>query len=187
MAATFKASFTCDDASVYTAAAVCLLRDGASNMVKLTAIGKFPYLSLEETDIDHGDVLVGRDTQRSVRMANHSLVPANFEVRRSPGPSDGVFSLAPMRGTLGAGQWMELKVGFVPRAAGTFSSEGFEIGTPGGNRLTLRQRGTALGAVVALSERAMNFGSTALGTSVRKVCSLPPLHPAPHVHIQPAS
>ena len=159
---------SCRDASVYTAAAVCALDGGATSSVALTAIGKFPFLSLDSCVVEHGGVLVGCSTTATLRLANQGLVPAAFTAAHC-GACDGVFGLTPARGVLAPHAWTELCLTFTPRAVGTESVEHWEVATPGGNRLVVRQSGAALGADVALSARALQFGSVAVGSSVRKV------------------
>ena len=149
---------------------VCSAADRSST-VKLTAIGKFPYLALDCPSTEHGDVLVGQTAKASVRLLNQSVVPAHFTVEHAGPHNDGVFTLAPMHGTVTPGASAVLKLRYKPHFAGTFSSEAFEISTPGGNVVRLQQRGAAIGATVAASERCVDFGDVRLGRSVRKVCA----------------
>ena len=165
----FTAYFTASDASVYTASAVCALGSGSSSIVKLTAIGKFPYLALDCPSTEHGDVLVGQTARASVRLLNQSVVPAHFTIEHAGPHNDGVFTLAPMHGTVSPGAAAVLTLRYKPHFAGTFSSEAFDISTPGGNVVRLQQRGAAIGATVAASERCVDFGDVRLGRSVRKV------------------
>jgi cilia- and flagella-associated protein 65 len=173
----FTANFTAADASVYSATAVCALSNSSTALVKLTAIGKFPFLTLDAPTTEHGDVLVGHSAKRTIRLLNQSLVPAHFTVEHTAGHNDGVFSIAPLTGTVPPGSWATLTIRYRPRFAGTFSSEEFQISTAGGNVVRLRQRGCALGAVVALSQRALDFGDVPLGRAVKKVSTHLPMYP----------
>jgi cilia- and flagella-associated protein 65 len=167
----FSISFTASNASVYTAAAYCLLSNGTSNSVKLSAIGKFPFLALDTATIEHGSVLVGQTAKRTVKLLNQALVPAHFKVVHTGAHDDGVFSVAPAQGTIEPNAAASLAVRYKPHFAGTFSSETFGISTPGGNVVSLQARGAALGATVAVSERSLDFGDVPLGKAAKKVSS----------------
>ncbi|GIL85005.1 hypothetical protein Vretimale_9849 [Volvox reticuliferus] len=169
-ALTFTVAFTPPEACSYTANAACELESGAAAVCKISGIGKFPYLSVEQAGVDFGPVVVGQRVERVVRFGNHSMVPANFTVTHDPdGPDDGVFTLGPSRGTLGPEEYSVLRVSYTPRSTGTFSSETFEIGTAGGNTVSLNLRGTAVAPTITLSARAFNFGNVAVGASASRV------------------
>lgn len=167
----YTASFTASDASVYSATAICALSNGMTNFVKVTAIGKFPFLALDRPAIEHGDVLVGQVVKATVRLLNHAQVPANFTVKHSAGRNDAVFAVSPTSGSILPGSWATLSLRYKPQFAGTFSSEEFDISTVGGNVVKLKQRGRAIGALVAASDRAINFGDVRMGQAVKRVCA----------------
>ncbi|GLC34162.1 Cilia- and flagella-associated protein 65 [Pleodorina starrii] len=169
-ALTFAVAFTPPEACSYTANAACELESGAAAICKISGIGKFPYLSVEQAGVDFGPVVVGQRVERMVRFGNHSMVPANFTVSHDPdGPDDGVFTLGPARGTLGPEEYSVLRVSYTPRSTGTFSSETFHIGTSGGNTVSLNLRGTAVAPTITLSARAFNFGNVAVGATSSRV------------------
>lgn len=166
----FTVAFTADNASVYSATAICILSNGTTNAMKVTAIGKFPFLALDEAAAEHGDVLVGQVAKSSMRLLNHSLVPANFTIEHGAGHNDAVFAVAPQSGSILPGSWATLSLRYRPQFAGAFSSEEFDISTVGGNVVKLRQRGRAVGALVTISDCDVNFGDVVMGRAVRKVC-----------------
>ncbi|EFJ47120.1 hypothetical protein VOLCADRAFT_92245 [Volvox carteri f. nagariensis] len=169
-ALSFSVAFTPPEACSYTANAACQLESGAAAICKISGIGKFPYLSVEQAGVDFGPVVVGQRVERVVRFGNHSMVPANFTVSHDPeGPDDGVFTIGPTRGTLGPEEYSVLRVSYTPRSTGTFSSENFHIGTLGGNTISLNLRGTAVAPIITLSARAFNFGNVAVGASASRV------------------
>ncbi|GIL53686.1 hypothetical protein Vafri_9323 [Volvox africanus] len=169
-ALSFTVAFTPPEACSYTANAACELESGAAAVCKISGIGKFPYLSVEQAGVDFGPVVVGQKVERVVRFGNHSMVSANFTVTHDPdGPDDGVFTLGPSRGTLGPEEYSVLRVSYTPRSTGTFSSETFQIGTAGGNMVSLNLRGTAVAPTITLSARAFNFGNVAVGASTSRV------------------
>ena len=61
---------------------------------------------------------------------------------------------------------------FTPRTSGTPSFQRYLVSTPGGNRVPLCVRGAGGGPGVALSARALDFGSVRLGQAASKVVYL---------------
>jgi hypothetical protein len=165
----FTAAFTASDASVFTGTALCIIDGGDLHPVKLTGIGKFPFLQLSEQSVDHGEVLVGTASKQSIRLLNQSLVTAAVQIRHGPGPNDGVFRVTPTDGNLAPGSWLDLTLHFRPASAGTWSSETFCISTPGGHCVQLRQQGIAASISADLSASILDFGDVAVGTSNRMV------------------
>lgn len=76
-------------------------------------------------------MLVGQVSERTFRFGNHAPVEANFTVAHADGVTDGVFSVSPMSGTLGPGEYTLMRVAYTPRHTGTFSSERFVASTAG--------------------------------------------------------
>ena len=171
------ARFTATDAVVIAATATCTLSTGSTHAVKLTAIGKFPRLTLDTSHVDHEMVLVGQTARRTVALQNHSPVPARFDVRYAGSAGDNVLAVAPICGTVQPGQSAALSLRYKPAFAGTTSTETFSIVTPAGTAVQLTQTGVAVGAAVSASAQALDFGDVKLGNSTKQVRSiLEPLH-----------
>ena len=165
----FVATFVAAEAVVYTGAAICVLDEGSSTVTNMTAIGKFSFLQLDEGLVDHGSVLAGVGSHKTVCLRNQSLVPAKFVI--SGGEEDKAMRLHPTSGCIEAGGSLELTAEYTPSTLGMLSTQEYHITTPGGPTVTFKQRGTSIGATVALSLRALGFGDVELGHNVRKVCS----------------
>lgn len=165
----FEASFTPSEAAVFTGSAICSLSTGSNSIMRVTAIGKYPYLSVEPGQVDHGQVLVGSSVASSVRVLNQSLVPANFVVSDDLPKDDQVFRLSPVSGCIPPGDGVDMKMVYNPRFPGAASSVHYTIKTPGGNSVTVKQSGSALGATVALTDSSLAFGDIPVGHSMRKV------------------
>ncbi|KAK9812626.1 hypothetical protein WJX72_000839 [[Myrmecia] bisecta] len=136
----------------------------------LTGIGKFPFLALEQTRLDFGDVLVGEAAEQLVRLSNHSAVPTTFTVEAQPGePSDVVFQVIPARGMLAPEEHVLLKVVYTPQATGTFSYECLSVAAPAGNKVALTLSGNALAPAITLSTPSINFGSMESGKALSRV------------------
>ena len=167
----FVATFVAAEAVVYTGAAICVLDQGSSTLTNMTAIGKFSFLQLDANSVDHGSVLAGVGSHKTVRLTNQSLVPAKFVITGSGGKEDKAMRLHPTSGCIEAGASLELTAEYAPSTLGMLSTQEYHITTPGAPTIAFEQRGTSVGATVALSLRALGFGDVELGHNVRKVCS----------------
>ena len=161
------------DASVNVANAVCVLNGGQhSTAMKVQGVGKYPYIRLSDTEIDFGEVIVGKTVEEEVRVFNQSIVGVSYAVERGAAEHDHVYRVVTgsgHRGHLAPESYEVAKVTFTPSMAGTFSSESFKFVTPGGNVATLNLRGTAIGPTVTLSTSTLQFGSVVAGTKVSKI------------------
>mmetsp|Transcript_4655 Transcript_4655/g.15410 ORF Transcript_4655/g.15410 Transcript_4655/m.15410 type:complete len:619 (+) Transcript_4655:538-2394(+) len=164
-----EATFTPEDASVFTASAICLLDGDLSLSTNVSGIGKFPYLALSGSTAEFGDVLVGRTSDVMLRLSNYSLVTASFTIKPRTSDGDNVFEVAPTSGVLAPNSFEMVRVSYTPVTSGTFSSESFKVDTPGGNGLELVARGNAAQPEVSLSAAALNFGNVEVGQSSSRV------------------
>eukprot|EP00201_Polytomella_parva_P002062 CAMPEP_0175076276 /NCGR_PEP_ID=MMETSP0052_2-20121109/22612_1 /TAXON_ID=51329 ORGANISM="Polytomella parva, Strain SAG 63-3" /NCGR_SAMPLE_ID=MMETSP0052_2 /ASSEMBLY_ACC=CAM_ASM_000194 /LENGTH=531 /DNA_ID=CAMNT_0016345347 /DNA_START=36 /DNA_END=1628 /DNA_ORIENTATION=- len=85
-----SASYEPSEASSCSVTAACILSNGSIAYCQIRGIAKFPYLSLEQTTVDFGEVVVGSKVHRTIRFGNHSPVPANFSL--VPAASSAAFS-----------------------------------------------------------------------------------------------
>ena len=145
--------------------AVCESAEGAElAAVSISAVVKFPYLSVEDGALDFEAVRVGKSVEKVTRLVNPSAVPAAFSVLRTVEDHDGVFSMRPMDGVLQPGEATDVLVSYTPLVAGVATCETFKVVTPGGHTMaSLQCSGSAVGATVALSCTSVNFGAVAVG------------------------
>ena len=57
---------------------------------QVSGVGKYPFLALQRSDLQFGNVLVGEQVQQTVQLLNQGLVPAEYSVTQSP-PASGSF------------------------------------------------------------------------------------------------
>ena len=81
----FKIQFRTDKASVTVGTVILEVEGEGQRVVKLSAVGKYPYLSSNISEVDFGRVLVTRTASREVILRNNGEVPATFSIdsRRS--------------------------------------------------------------------------------------------------------
>lgn len=131
--------------------------------VRVTAISKFPYISLAQKTIDFGEVLTGKRVDKQVLLRNQSEVHATYQLVSLDTDRDPVFLIKPPKGVIPPGESVTLRIMYAPQSTGTFSSDRFLFKTPGGNSAHLTLNGTAVGPQVELDVNCMEFGDLILG------------------------
>jgi len=131
------------EASVLVSKAICYVGEGINAIkpdpvmtVKLSAIGKYPHITLSEPEINYGDIQVGApadECTKEVLLMNHSVVPVSFKIDREYHDIESTFSLSPLEGIVPFQSSVTIKIVYHPQAFNVFSSERFRIITPGGN------------------------------------------------------
>ncbi|KAL0033550.1 hypothetical protein WJX79_003070 [Trebouxia sp. C0005] len=171
--ADFKCRFQPPEASVYTVLAACHADTGYTATVKVSGIGKYPFLALERSELRFGDVLVGEQVEQAVQLLNQGLVPADFCVKPlldTDGVTDDTIKVSPTRGTLEAGAAASLRISYTPTTSSTFACEHFAVHSAGGRQVPFSVSGMAVAPSVHLSTSCVSFGSLpANDTSARAV------------------
>lgn len=74
-------TFTSSEAKVLIASIVVKLAEGTSEItrvLKVSAIGKYPFITIDQESIDFESLLVGKSASREICIQNSSLVPTSF-------------------------------------------------------------------------------------------------------------
>jgi hypothetical protein len=162
-------------------------------VMKFKATAKYAYLQTSVPEIQYGEVLVGRVVEKEFSIENHSLVRSAFSIKRVETDYDPMFSLSSMGGTIQAGSKLVVKATCIlillnhsiatlclittqdsPLTLGMYSSDTYEISTPGGNTTRIRLCGFAIGPKLTLSTNSLNFGSVEVGTLVTRIITMYP-------------
>ena len=53
-----------------------------TRVMKVSAIGKYPFITLDAQDIDFETLLVGKTVSRELQLQNSSLVPTSFVIEK---------------------------------------------------------------------------------------------------------
>ncbi|KAH7474363.1 Cilia- and flagella-associated protein 65 [Phytophthora ramorum] len=144
------ASFFPTSASVYVTTTACSVKPDTKESfapaqalvetMKISGISKFTHLSASERELNFGEVLVGAPntsrapTEKEFILRNRSLVRASFCIENVESDHDPRFFFSPLTGVVEAESTVVIKVRYTPLSAGTFTSDHFDILTPGGNR-----------------------------------------------------
>lgn len=51
-----------------------------SRVVKVSAIGKYPFITIENTHLDFDQLLVGKVASKEITVHNNSMVPTSFTI-----------------------------------------------------------------------------------------------------------
>lgn len=166
---TVTAKFSPREGSVFVGVAVCTVDGLPSCEMKLTGVGKFTFISSNLQEIDFGDVQTGDTVNRTFTIMNQSLVNASLKVVNLDENEGDIFKFSmPFPASIPPEETMEVTVTYHPHCSGMFSSEHFEIVTPGGNVIPMTCQGLSVGPEISFSTNSMNFGDTVSGTEVKK-------------------
>lgn len=110
-------SYAPEEAKVCIATALFKFSEGeeVTKTLKMSAIGKFPFLNLNQTKIDFEELLVGKVESRKLMLKNNSTVPASFSIEKvSDDGRDIAFSLEQYEGEIPVGGSFEITVKYIP-------------------------------------------------------------------------
>ena len=80
-----QVSFSTEEAKVIIATVVVKVQEGAnelSKVVKMSAIGKYPFLTLDQQSFDFENLLVGKTASQVFNLNNSSLVPTHYTIEK---------------------------------------------------------------------------------------------------------
>jgi cilia- and flagella-associated protein 65 len=79
----FRIEFSTKQASVTVGTVVLEVEGEPQRVLKLSAVGKYPYISASSADLDFGTVLVTKPQTRELILKNNSEVAADFSIART--------------------------------------------------------------------------------------------------------
>jgi hypothetical protein len=166
---TVTARFFPKEGSVFVGVAVCTVDGLPPAEMKLTGVGKFTYLSTDLQELDFGDVQTGDSATRTFTITNQSLVNASLKIVNLEENEGDIFKFSlPFPVSIPPEETMEVTVTYSPHCTGMFSSEHFEIVTPGGNVVPITCQGLSVGPEISFSTTSMNFGDVISGHEVKR-------------------
>lgn len=153
------------EAVVVIANSVLYVADEPPRVIKLSAIGKYPYINLSIPKLDFEYLLIGKKTTKDLIIKNVSQVPAKFEIRKVEEDSfkDSSFSFNIKTGEIAPQASFLVKVTYEPKVVFLESVVHFEVVCHGGNNVPFQCRGSATGFETQLTPDSINFGEINLG------------------------
>ncbi len=125
------------EAAPFTATAIFRI-SGINRAIHMRGISKYAHITCEPSVVAFGDVLSGRTIERSFTIRNLSSVRTSFKIRRVESDCEALFALTAPSGKIGAGEAIQIKVAYSAGASGVYSSDTYEVSTPGGNTVIVR-------------------------------------------------
>lgn len=168
-------TFTPEEAKVIIATAVIKFSgaEDGSKVLKMSAIGKYPFLTINHEKFDFETLLVGKVAEKDVILKNSSLVPANFQVEKvNDDGKDLAFSIDNYSGSVPPGSSFKITVKFTPTIVGLTSCTQYRIKTVGGNDLHFSVIGHADCFTVRLSAVSVQFGEVQLTSNTNRLLNI---------------
>jgi hypothetical protein len=113
------------------------LNEGATELlatIKLSAITKYPFLTVDQKDFDFGSLLVGKTASKDLTVTNSAEVPTTFTIERiQDDGKDPSFTLSCTSGSLQPGASQSLSIKYTPSIAETTTCAYYRISAQGGN------------------------------------------------------
>jgi hypothetical protein len=123
---------------VLIATAVFKFFDGeeSSRVLKMSAVGKYPFLTISSEKLDFETLIVGKITKKELLLKNESLVPAQFKIEKTDQAEgqDPSFSLDYYSGTIPPNSSFVITVKYVPGVVGVTSCSSYQLSVVGGNQ-----------------------------------------------------
>ena len=116
--------FEPDEAKVVIATVVFKFSgaEEGSKVLKMSAIGKYPFLTINHEKFDFETLLVGKTVSKDVILKNNSLVPAQFHVEKvNDDGKDLSFSIDNYEGIVPPGSSFKITVKYLPTVVGITS------------------------------------------------------------------
>jgi hypothetical protein len=146
------------DASVFVAQALCHVGRGVHAIIpqptlvtKLSAIGKFAFISVSDDVVSFDEVVSGMlPDNKEIVLANNSVVPAEFSLIRLDSDRDEVFEVTPKNGIIPPRSEIAVSVSYRPLAMGVYTHDRYAFRTPGNCNTVFNLKGTAMPPKVTL-------------------------------------
>ena len=125
------------------------MQEGAnelSKMLKLSAIGKYPFITLDQHSFDFENLLVGKTASQIFNLQNNSNVPTDYTVEKvTDDGKDTAIQVDHSNGLINPGEIIKVTVNYTPQIAGVTSQTLFKVSAFGGNQIEFSCKGKVYG------------------------------------------
>ena len=132
-----KISFRSTEAKVIIASVVIKVTEGANELtkvLKMSALGKYPFITLDQTSFDFENLLVGKTASQVFNLQNSALVPSHYTIEKvNDDGKDVAIQVDHTEGEICPGQIIKVTVTYTPNLAGVKSFTLFKVSAFGGN------------------------------------------------------
>ena len=168
-------TFQPEEANVVIAPAIVKFSNAeeSTKVLKISAIGKYPFVTINQEKFDFETLLVGKVSSKEVVLKNQSLVTAKFTVEKvNDDGKDVSFSIDNYNGTIPPNASFKITVKYIPTTVGVHSCTQYKIKTVGGNDLAFSCVGQASGFNVNLSVKSIHFGEVQIGSNTNRLLNI---------------
>lgn len=169
-------AFKTEEAKVIIATVVVRVSEGPNELtkvLKVSAIGKYPFITLDQTAFDFETLLVGKTASQVFTLQNSSLVPTSYTIERvSDDGKDMAIQVDHTQGQLTPGLQIKVTVSYTPTIAGVKSFTLFKVKAFGGNEIQFNCKGEAEGYDVALSSKSVTFGEVQVEATTNRLLNV---------------
>lgn len=142
-------------------------------VVKLSAVSKFPVLSVSDTALDFEELLVGKSETKEILIHNTGQVGTHFKIKKAASEDeDTAFTVGVKKGFIPAGESFSVQFKYQPKLVGVCSNAHFTIQSKGGNYISISCFGVAIGYDVHLSAKSINFGEVFFGNTTNRLVNV---------------
>jgi hypothetical protein len=159
-------------ATVLIANARIILDQKYTKIIRLSSIAKYPFISINKSNLDFGTVQIGHFTEQELIITNNENVPAKFNIERTstqPGKQPCMFFISDLSGTIPPKSNYLIKILFKPIFCLNSSYETFTISTIGGNKLNFSCKGYCNSLKTWVGAKSVNFKTVPLGSQIKKL------------------
>ena len=159
-------------ANVLVANARIILDQKYKKIIRLSSIAKYPYLSINKSNIEFGSVQIGHTNEQELIITNNENVPAKFSIERTstqPGKQPCMFYISNLVGDIPPKSNFLIKILFKPMFPMNYSYETFLLSTKGGNKLMFSCSGSCRPLRTWVGAKNVNFKSVVLGNQIKKL------------------
>lgn len=147
--------------------------DEGQKVLKMSAIGKYPFLTVSTTSIDFDTILIGKVDSKTITVKNNSLVSGQFTIEKAHDDGkDPSFSLDYYSGDVPPNSLFAITVKYVPSLVGTVSCAKYKLKTVGGNEAEFSVKGYAEGVTTSLSNKSVHFGEVQIGQTTNRLLNI---------------
>ena len=172
-------SYTPREANVVVATVVFQIQNEEDKIMKLSAIGKYSYITLNKNTFHFGELLIGQSETKNLVIKNQSSVSTTFHIEEdtdilnlSSQWTDSSFSFDYLTGVIPAGGTFLVKIKYNPSVVYCLSSKNYIIKAESGNSQRFAVLGSGVGLQVSLSSRVCNFGEVKALNSTSRLVTL---------------
>lgn len=169
-------TFAPTEAKVTITSAVFTFQEGsrsAKKVLKMSGIGKYPFVEISTDKIDFESLTVGTTTSQNVTFRNYSQVRALYTISLiNDDGKDKSIVLNKYKGVIEPAGSDTITATFLPTIVGQCTNTQFRIDVAGGNELKLTCKGESNGIDVLLSSKSIQFGEVQMESATNRLLNI---------------